>query len=243
MAYLDRNAPNNRAAVLTAVALIHAAAGYAIVTGLAVDYYKEITTVFEARNIPADPLAPPPEPKPQPSAKPVEQRVVTAERPLELPTRNRTAVEQRQDILPPVPFPTGDADIFVPMPPPPAPVPTGTPRAAKPQGRPGNWVTTRLSRARLARRQPGHFALPAGDRQRRPGAVLHDHRVERVCRPRPHDLRAASHARPVRSRHRWRRQPHRRFLCRQHHLEDSRITIARMPLPGGGGVPLGRSER
>lgn len=142
MAYLDRNAPNNRAAVLTAVALIHAAAGYAIVTGLAVDYYKEITTVFEARNIPADPLAPPPEPKPQPSAKPVEQRVVTAERPLELPTRNRTAVEQRQDILPPVPFPTGDADIFVPMPPPPAPVPTGTPRAAKPQGRPGSWVTT-----------------------------------------------------------------------------------------------------
>ena len=140
MAYLDRTAPNNRAVVLTAVAVIHVAAGYAIVTGLAVDYVKDITAVFEARNIPVDP--PPEPPKPQPTVKPPETdtRIVVPQTVMKIPTTSSPIIEQTQDILPPFSVPTGEIERLVPIPQP-LPVPTGTPRMARPLGRPGNWAT------------------------------------------------------------------------------------------------------
>jgi protein TonB len=137
MAYLDRTPPNNRAVVLVGVALLHVAAGYAIVNGLAVKYIDDITTILEARNIPIEP----PPPSPQPTAQPQQDRRTFVPRPsLDLPTQNQRVVEPTRDILPPLPVPAGEVKI-VPIPQP-QPLPTGTPREAKPMGRSGNWVTT-----------------------------------------------------------------------------------------------------
>jgi protein TonB len=142
MAYVDRTPANNRAVVLGAVALLHGAAGYALITGLAVDYVKELTTIIEGHQIPADP--PPPDPAPQPSASP-ERTDRIVERPrqvVELPVRNQPTNDYADVVLPPLPpQPVATDPVFVP-PLPPQPVASFAPRAARPLGWPGTWATT-----------------------------------------------------------------------------------------------------
>ena len=134
MAFADQTRSNHRAATMVVVAALHGAAIYALVTGLAVEYYKEVMPVFEARNIPVQPkVEPPPKPKPQPKA---EDPVLTApKRPIDLPTlRHPIPVP----LPPPVPVPR-DPVVVLPEP---KPVPSFTPKAVKPKGSPADWVTT-----------------------------------------------------------------------------------------------------
>lgn len=136
MAYLDQNQRNNRPVVFTGVALLHAAAAYALVTGLAVTYFKEAMPVFEAKNYPIDqPPPPPPKPvKPQADRRtvidnPIHKPVVPGPGPTSLPTSFPTPA--------PSPPPTPSID-----PPTSRQTPTITPRLARPRGNPGGWATT-----------------------------------------------------------------------------------------------------
>ena len=92
--------------------------------------------VFEARNIPADPPKPPPEPVH--SAKPEPQPNLPREREVadEVLSLNDNVVIP----MPPAP-PIPDEVIRLP-PAPPAPEPSVKPRLAKPSNSPADWVTT-----------------------------------------------------------------------------------------------------
>lgn len=137
MAYIDTKPQNNRLAVIGTVAAIHGLMAYALITGLAANYYREVTTILEARNIPIDQPKPPP-PIPQPSTDRQPERTI--------------------DRVPQVdPKFTFDTDIFVPEPPvddrlttriavftPPLPPPTPgfVPRSVRPSNDRAGWATT-----------------------------------------------------------------------------------------------------
>lgn len=135
MAYIDTNPRNNRVVIIGTIAAIHGLAGYALVSGLAANYYTEVTTILEARNIPLEkpePLPPPPEPKR--AVKPPETTITRVDPKIVLGPPMH---------LPPVDF--GPQDRVVVDPPISQPVPApqpAPPRVAKPIGRVGEWVTT-----------------------------------------------------------------------------------------------------
>ena len=138
MAYVDRNAGNARVVVVTAVALLHGAAIYALISGLAVSYIKEITTVLQAENIPVDQPTPTPRP-PQIDEKPIvdSKPIVTPipQLPLPLPSAGPTI-----DTTPVVPIkPNVLEDASFQRVPPPEPF---TPVQARPRGDKSQWATT-----------------------------------------------------------------------------------------------------
>lgn len=138
MAYLDHNQRNNRPVVFTGVALLHAAAAYALVTGLAVSYFKEVMPVLEAKNYPIDqPPPPPPKPKLPPRPESQQAHPDTPEPKLNLfPTDNQKFVDIPKQVLPPT-------DDTIRIEPPRPPQTQGLiPRLAKPRGNPGGWATT-----------------------------------------------------------------------------------------------------
>lgn len=139
MAYIDRRHERNRPAIIATVAVLHGLAIYAIVTGLAYKFVPEIIVPFTARNTPAEPLPPPPEP--QPSAKPAADPLIKAPLPkMPLAPPDHTIVA---DPAMPIPAPLPDANpgpAFVPDLP--KPSPTFVPRAVRPTGNPGSWITT-----------------------------------------------------------------------------------------------------
>lgn len=138
MAYLDARPQQNRTAIIGIVAVIHALAGYAIVTGLATKYTREVMTILEARNIPQEVPPPPPVPdlpktKPTPDKTKIDQPV----RMIDLPVDT--------GYTPPVDIPPTDTDRInfqPPDPPPLAPQPKFQPQSAKPSNTPANWATT-----------------------------------------------------------------------------------------------------
>lgn len=140
MAYVDRNSGNGRVVVITAVALLHGAAIYALVTGLAVSYVKEIMPVLTGRNIPLEPPPPPEAPRPTPKST-VESTPLTAP-PIRdpLPPRDGGFTVDSAAAFPINP-PTIPDFTFNPLPPSPMPslVP---PRGVRPRGDPGLWATS-----------------------------------------------------------------------------------------------------
>lgn len=137
MAYVSANSGNTKAITLGAVALLHVAAGYALVTGLA----GPILNIFvppplAAYQIPNRPT-PPPEP-PKGEVKPDNSQFTT------------TTIGPIVNTGPVVLFPTGPIELpagtggigEVEFPQPfPSPLPSFAAKSAKPSGIPGLWVT------------------------------------------------------------------------------------------------------
>lgn len=137
MAYVDRNAGNARVVVITAVALLHGAAIYALISGLAVNYIKEVTTVLTAGNIPVDPPSPPPSPQIEQKTAIERPPVVTPSPQLPLAAPGTGLTIEITPIVPIGPRVLEEAT-FVPTPPSPA----FTPTPARPRGDKSQWATT-----------------------------------------------------------------------------------------------------
>lgn len=142
MAYVQNQNPQRRALTIGAVGVLHAALGYALITGFAATVYKKIDFLVPTRQWKDDP--PPPPPPPQPSVEPsktVDTKVTAPRADLDLAPRESTATETGMFPLGPIgPLPgTGDPG---PLPPLPSPSASFTPRGATPLGSPGLWVST-----------------------------------------------------------------------------------------------------
>lgn len=138
MSYVDRKPAGNRTAIVVSVALLHGAAIYALVTGLAAKYVPIIDIIPEGRNIPIDEIDPPPPPPPAEDTKPeiVKDPVIDAPRPKDPLLANGDTI-----FIPPVELPQiSRSPIFVPEPPPPSPA--FTPQGPKPRSSPASWFST-----------------------------------------------------------------------------------------------------
>ena len=138
MSYLDRKHTSNRTATIIAVTVIEAAAIFAVVRGLTVDFRRNpVPPPFEAGQIPLDPPPTPvPTPHPTPTAQPSHQPGHVIHNTNDLGTGPILVID-------PVPMPTAS-----PMPQPtpdvidPPRPPQFAARAARPVGRPSGWVTS-----------------------------------------------------------------------------------------------------
>lgn len=139
MAYADQEVSGNKIAAFVVVALLHLALGYALVTGLAYEGFKQVvkkvTTVDIKKDEPKK--EPPPPPKKMAAAPPIvapppKINVSSVSPPI-------TTVTTPPPPAPPVLVvaPPGPAAA-----PPPPPQPKFTPKSAQPKGNPGNWATT-----------------------------------------------------------------------------------------------------
>lgn len=138
MAYADQEVSGNRIAAFVVVALLHLALGYALVTGLAYEGFKQVmkkvTTVDIKKDEPKK--EPPPPPKKMAAAPPIvapppKINVSTVSPPV-------TTVSVAPPPAPPVLVVAPPGPAAAPPPPP----PRFTPKAASPKGNPGNWATT-----------------------------------------------------------------------------------------------------
>ncbi len=140
MAYVQTQNPHRRALTIGAVGVLHAALGYALITGFAADIFKEPYTYMPTRDYPGDPPPPAPEPSVAPSQKADPQPLTAPPTAIELGPNDNSAT-----VFPlyPQPEPTG-LGTFEPAPltPEPSPSATFTPRGATPLGSPGTWVST-----------------------------------------------------------------------------------------------------
>lgn len=133
MAYADQEMSGNRIAAFVVVALLHLALGYALVTGLAYEGFKQVmkkvTTVDIKKEEKKEEKPPPPKKMAAPPpivAPPPKLNINVAPPPVTVVT------------TPPPPAPV--IPVAVPAPPsaPPAPKPV---KALVPKGNPANWVT------------------------------------------------------------------------------------------------------
>jgi protein TonB len=141
MAYVHTQSTHRRTLTIGAVATLHVALGYALITGFAATVIEKIDILQPTRTWKADPPPPAPEPTAEPR-KATDRQEFTAPRPdLGLGPRKTTATEFT---LTPLTPPTGLPGPVDPGPLQPSP-PSGasfTPRGAMPLGSPGKWVST-----------------------------------------------------------------------------------------------------
>ena len=141
MAYLQTPSVPRRSLTIGAVAALHAALLYALVTGFAATMFEKIDVYMPSRNYKADPPPPEPQPTMEPSHT-AEPRPFIAPRPdLDLGKRETTATVF--DVFP-QPQPTaqpGPIDPGLALPPP-TPSASFVPRAASPLGSPGKWASS-----------------------------------------------------------------------------------------------------
>ncbi|MDP3907025.1 energy transducer TonB [Novosphingobium sp.] len=143
MAYVDTHTSNHRIATLTTVALIHVAAGFALVNGLGASFMPQAREIIRTFDVDL--------PKPKPVPTPTEQPVAADPR----PAPNRPAPNPADPFAftatgPAPTFPTGPVgeasggglgEALFPTPAP-TPAPGIAPRAARPKGNPALWVST-----------------------------------------------------------------------------------------------------
>lgn len=141
MAYTDTYRSHNKTATIAAVAALHFAVGYVLVTGLvATAFPPEPQGPLIARDFPTAPKPPPPEPTTTKPAKD-DSHVTITDSPYVIPTATPTFTFD--------PGPTslgtqdgvGEAKFPVPEVTYSPPAPRFTPRAASPLGNPANWVS------------------------------------------------------------------------------------------------------
>lgn len=141
MAFVDRKPLRARPGIIIAVATIHAAAIYVLVTGLAQKYIETVVEIPLGYNIPEE-KQPPPPPPPDEAIQPdrVDRPVTVVDQIIALPKPdNAFVVPQIPDVpLPPVP----EIRDLLPEPVPPKPLASFTPTSPRPRTSPGNWVTT-----------------------------------------------------------------------------------------------------
>lgn len=141
MAYATAHAPRNRLPIVVTVAALHVAAGYALITGLAVNFIPEILVPITGKQIDADkPLPPPPPPNDQKTrAEPL--NLIFAPTPLVDLNNTRPDILVIDPILlPPLRPALSDGDGLIPLPSPSA-APSFAIKAATPRNKPGLWVT------------------------------------------------------------------------------------------------------
>ena len=139
MAYADQEVSGNKIAAFVVVALLHLALGYALVTGLAYEGFKQVvkkvTTVDIKKDEPKK--EPPPPPKKMAAAPPIVAPP---------PKINVSNVSPPVTTVPTPPPPAPPVLVVAPpgpaAAPPPPPQPKFTPKSAQPKGNPGNWATT-----------------------------------------------------------------------------------------------------
>ena len=144
MSYISRaQDPGRRTTAIAAVVLVHAALGYALVTGLTyhvIEKVREFRPTFDFRD---PPPPPPPEPMeevlPEP---PKAQDYVAPKPPLEMPTNNKVEAKpyDPNDVVEPIPY-------VLPTPglierPRPTPQPSFAPKRAAPRNDASRWVLT-----------------------------------------------------------------------------------------------------
>jgi protein TonB len=140
MAYADRKMGSSRIVALVIVALIHAALGYAFVTGLAYQYIKkaqENLTTFEVEEPP-----PPPEevpPPPPPPDQPMQPPPVVTPPPIVQTNTPPPVVIQSVTTPPPTFAPVPIAAPPAPAPAPPPPPPPRVSQKAVAKGNPGQY--------------------------------------------------------------------------------------------------------
>lgn len=140
MAYADQEVSGNKIAAFVVVALLHLALGYALVTGLAYEGFKQVVKKVTTVDIKKD------EPKKEPPPPP---KKMAAAPPIVVPppmVKDLSSAPPPQDFTPsPQPPPPPALPPAPPGPaaaPPPPPQPKFTPKSAQPKGNPGNWATT-----------------------------------------------------------------------------------------------------
>lgn len=144
MGYTDTQTGRNRGATIATVALIHAALGYALVTGFGATVIETITHNLPTTDYTDDdvtvPLPPPPPDKVEPAA----DSPITAPDPVVPIPRPVPADVFAVDNIPVAPSPNaGKMPVDLPLPTLPPVTPGFEPKAASPKGNTGNWVTPR----------------------------------------------------------------------------------------------------
>jgi len=133
MAYADQKASGGRITAIVIVALIHAALGYALVTGLATNFVKKAQEKLNTFDVEEPPPPPPPdEPPPPPPDQQLQPPPVVTPPPI-VQNPNPPPV-----VITSVPTPP---PVFVPAPvaaPPPPPPPPAAPRVSQAAGLRGN---------------------------------------------------------------------------------------------------------
>lgn len=136
MAYADQKMGSGKIIAIVIVALIHAALGYAFVTGLAFQYVKKATEDMDVFDVEEPPPPPPDEPPPPPPDQPMQPPPVVSPPPI-VRTPSPPVVMQTVQTPPP-------AVVMTPVTAPPAPPTPPAPRvsqAAKVSGNPGQFFS------------------------------------------------------------------------------------------------------
>lgn len=137
MAYADQKMSGNKVTALIIVALIHIAAIYALVSGLAYEAFTKVKERVTAVDIKEE--KPPEEkPPPPPPEKPVTPPPIVAPPP---PIAIPNAAPQVQTVPIAPPPPPIQIPVAAPPPPPPPAAPAVAAKRAVPRGTPGTWVT------------------------------------------------------------------------------------------------------
>lgn len=137
MAYSDQKMSGSKIVAIVIVALIHAALGYAFVTGLAFQYVKKVSEKLNTFDVEEPPPPPPDEPPPPPPDIPMTPPPVVAPPPI-VTTPSPPVVIATVPTPPPVYVPT---PVVPPAPPPAPPAPPVVSKAAGAKGDPAQWIT------------------------------------------------------------------------------------------------------
>lgn len=139
MAYADQKMSGGKVVAIVIVALIHAALGYAFVTGLAYQYVKKATEKLNTFDVDEPPPPPPDEPPPPPPDTPMQPPPVVSPPPIVQNPNPPPVVIATVPTPPPVFNPT---PIAAPPAPPAPPAPsTVVSKAAGAKGDEAQWVT------------------------------------------------------------------------------------------------------
>ena len=140
MAYVQTPSSHRRTLTIGAVATLHVALGYALVTGFAATIFERVDILVPTRSWKDDPPPPSPEPGVEPSQAADSRPLTAPEAKIELDPNDNSATTFD---LYPQPQPTGLATAEAgPLPPEPVPSASFTSRGATPVGSPGKWATT-----------------------------------------------------------------------------------------------------
>lgn len=138
MAYADQEVSGNKIAAFVVVALLHLLVGYALVTGLAYEGFKQVMKKVTTVDIKKD--EPKKEEKPPPPKKDVAPPPIVVPPPM-VNINTRPPDIETVRVAPPVTPIELPRPVPVPAPPAPPP-PKFTAKGAVPKGSPANWATT-----------------------------------------------------------------------------------------------------
>ena len=138
MAYADQEVSGNKIAAFVVVALLHLLVGYALVTGLAYEGFKQVMKKVTTVDIKKD--EPKKEEKPPPPKKDVAPPPIVVPPPLVNINTRPPDLDTTPKPLPPPP--PNLAPVSAPAAPPAPPPPKFTAKGAVPKGSPANWATT-----------------------------------------------------------------------------------------------------